>query len=98
MKENKYQSDLKKRIAELFPGCMILRNDPRDIQGIPDLLILFQDKWAALEVKKSRKAALEVNQDWYLRKMNGMSFAAIISPETEEEVLHGIQEAFGVGG
>jgi hypothetical protein len=94
MRESTYQSQLIKRLKGLFPGCVILRNDPEYIQGIPDLLILFEDMWAALEVKISEIALERPNQAYYVDLLNGMSFAAFIFPENEEEVLHALQQTF----
>ena len=51
MRENKFQSNLKKEIKETFPGCIVTKLDSGDIQGIPDLLILYKNKWATLENK-----------------------------------------------
>ena len=73
-----------------------MMNDPTWIQGIPDLLVLFEDKWAMLEVKKSASEPLRPNQAHYLRRLGEMSFAALIYPENEEEVFDALQQAFGV--
>lgn len=54
-KESEFQGSLIKKIKQRFPGCLVLKNDPTYIQGIPDLLILHNDKWAALECKKSKR-------------------------------------------
>ena len=94
MLENKFQSNLIKEIKKLFPGCMVLKNDPTYIQGIPDLLVLYKDKWCALEVKKSSKAKHRPNQNYYVDKMNEMSFSRFIFPENKEEVLDELQQAF----
>lgn len=92
-KERDFQGALIKKIKLKFPGCMVLKNDSTYIQGIPDLLILHNDKWAALECKKSSKATTRPNQEYYVDKMNGMSYASFIYPENEEEVLNDIQSA-----
>lgn len=92
--ESKYQSELRKRVENLFPGCFILKNDPNLIQGVPDLTILWRDRWAVLEVKRSANEAYEPNQEWYLELLNNMSFAACIYPENEEEVLDALQQTF----
>lgn len=92
--ERIFQSELIKELRELFPGCIILKNDPTYIQGIPDLLILFEDKWAALEVKKSITASHRPNQEFYVNKMGRMSYANFIYPENKEVVLNELQEAF----
>lgn len=94
MKESKFQSELIKELRKEFPGCIILKNDPGYIQGIPDLLILFRDKWAALEVKKNSNASHQPNQDYYISLMNEMSFARFVYPENKEEILDELQRSF----
>ena len=93
--ERDYQPRLKERIESLFPGCYILKNDTRYIQGIPDLLILWKDRWATLEVKKSDKEPYRPNQEYYISELDRMSFSRMICPENEEEVLSDLQRAFG---
>jgi hypothetical protein len=90
-----YQRKLTKKLQRLFPGCEIIKNDPAENQGIPDLLILFKGLWAMLEVKLSAKAPSRPNQGYFVDKFNEMSFAAFIYPENEEQVLHDLQSAFG---
>lgn len=92
--ESEYQKRLKKKIKERFPGCYILKNDPSCIQGIPDLTILYGDKWAMLEVKKNAQASHRPNQDYHVEKLNEMSFSAFIFPENEEEILNGLERKF----
>lgn len=93
MLENRFKTKLVKELEEMFPGCIIIHMDPNEIQGIPDLLILYEDKWAALEGKKHADAPHRPNQDYYVELMNRMSFAAFIYPENKEEVLHELQTA-----
>jgi len=94
MREATYQAQLVKVLRDLFPGCVIIKNDPEYLQGIPDLIILFGRSWAMLEVKASRHAPNRPNQDYYIDMLGEMSFAAFIYPENEEEVLHALQCAF----
>lgn len=91
--ERDYQAKLIRELRRMFPGCMILKNDDGYLQGIPDLLILFGDRWAALEVKKSEHEPNQPNQEYYICEMDGMSFAAFIYPEIEEDVLYALQQA-----
>lgn len=93
--ENKFKTKLCKEIKELFPGSMVVHLDPNEIQGIPDLLVLYKDKWAALEGKKDSAASHRPNQDYYVDKMNDMSFARFICPENKQEVLDELQQTFG---
>jgi hypothetical protein len=94
MLESKFQSKLIKMLRDEYPGCIILKNDPNYIQGIPDLIVLFEDKWAALEIKRSNTSALQANQDWYIGQLNSMSFAAFVYPENYEEVFNALQQTF----
>ena len=98
MKESAFQSRLIKRIKAEFPGAEVMKLDAGYIQGIPDLLILFKDRWAVLECKKSATASHQPNQDYYIDHLNGMSFSRFIFPENEEEVLNDLKSAFGVSG
>ena len=92
--ERDFQAGLIKELKELFKGCIVLKNDSSYIQGIPDLLILFMDKWAALEVKKSSVASHRPNQEYYVDLMNRMSYASFIYPENKEEILNELQQSF----
>lgn len=94
MKESKFQSDLKKELQDMFPECIITKLDSGDIQGIPDLLVLYNDKWAVLENKRSANASHQPNQDYYVDKMNNMSFASFIYPENKDEVLAKLRKKF----
>lgn len=96
MKESVFQGDLIREIKREFPGCIVLKNDPDYIQGIPDLLILYRDRWAALECKRDKDAAHQPNQDYYILRMDKMSFARFIYPENKEEILDELQRSFRV--
>ena len=94
MTENQYQAKLIKKIKDKFPGCVVLKNDPIYQQGVPDLIILWKDFWASLEVKPRGEFYAQPNQVHFIEKLNEMSFAAFIFPENEEEVLDALQQAF----
>ncbi len=93
MRENAFQKNLIKEIKERFPGSIVMKNDSSYIQGVPDLTILYGSNWAALEVKKSQNAKHQPNQDYYVEKMNGMSYASFISPENKKEILDEMERA-----
>lgn len=93
-KESEFQKKLKDRLKEQFPGCMVLKNDPNQIQGVPDLTVLYEDKWAALEVKRSQGASHRPNQNYYIDKMSKMSYASFVSPENVDEVFKELEEVF----
>lgn len=96
MRESKYQRTVIDRIKTMFPGVVCHKQDAH--QGIPDWLILYGPYWAMLEIKVSATAPEEPNQQYWVNHYNTMSFAAIIFPENEEEVLRGLQLAFGYQG
>lgn len=93
MRESQFQAKLIKEIKDRLPDCVVMKNDPDYIQGIPDLLVLNRNKWAALECKRSKNAKHQPNQDYYVEKMNGMSYARFIFPENMEDVLNDLEFA-----
>lgn len=95
-REAAYQAKLINKIQEMFPGCFVTKSDPGQNQGIPDILILFGDQWAMLEVKRSVSDIIQPNQSYYIDRFNELSFAAFIYPENEEQVLNDLQHAFGI--
>ena len=94
VRESIFQHKLITEIKERFPGCIVLKNDSSYIQGIPDLIVLYNTHWAALECKASVGSSHQANQDIYVSRMNDMSFAAFIFPTNKEEVLHELEQAF----
>lgn len=91
--ERDFQANLIKELKELFPGCLVLKNDSGYLQGIPDLTILYGGSWAVLEVKKSANESIQPNQEYYIDILDQMSFAAFVYPENKEAVLNELQEA-----
>ena len=90
--ESGFQDRLNKRLKERFPGIMIFKMDQK--QGIPDLLLLYKDRWASLECKRSRNASRRPNQEYYVNQMNDMSYSSFVYPENLEEVLNELQQTF----
>lgn len=93
-KENNFQSKLKKELKERYPGCIVTKLDSSDIQGIPDLLVLYKNKWATLENKRSKNAKKRPNQEYYVQVMDDMSFSRFIYPENKEQVLSELDNLF----
>lgn len=93
MLESKFQANLIKELKEKFEGCVVLKNDAGYLMGIPDLLVLYEDKWAALECKKDGKASHQPGQDYYVEKLGKMSYASFIYPENKKEVLNELERA-----
>jgi hypothetical protein len=91
MLERDYQAKLIRKLKNMFPTAVILKNDPNYIQGFPDLLILKDDRWAALETKRSEKAHKQPNQEYYVNKLCEMSYAGFIYPENEREILNEVR-------
>lgn len=94
MLESEFQAGLIKELKMIFPGSIVLKNDPGYRQGFPDLIVLFEDRWAVLECKRSATARQQPNQEYYVDLANDMSFGAFIYPENKEEVLHELQHTF----
>jgi hypothetical protein len=94
MLENKFQANLVKELKNQYPGCIVMKNDSSYIQGIPDLLVLYKNRWASLECKKTANARKQPNQEYYVGVMNEMSFSRFICPENKEEVLEELHQVF----
>lgn len=92
--ESKFQRELILELKQLFPGCIVNKNDPNHIQGFPDLTILYKNKWAVLECKRKRDSVAQPNQSYYVDLLDDMSFSSFIFPENKEEVLYELQQAF----
>jgi len=95
--ETAYQTQLIKKLEAMFPDCHIQKNDAAQRQGIPDILILHGHRWAMLEVKISRTANIQPNQQYYVDLFDEMSFCSFIYPDIEEEVLNDLQQALRAG-
>lgn len=92
--ESKFQKELMTEIQNRYPGCVILKNDPNYIQGFPDWTIFYKNKWAVLEAKRDKNARKQPNQDYYVNRLNDMSFSRFIYPENKDEVLRELEQVF----
>lgn len=91
--ESEFQKKLIDELKMIFPGCIILKNDANYLQGVPDLILLYEDHWAMLECKRTAKASHRPNQDYYISKLGKMSYASFVYPENKEEVINELQQA-----
>ena len=97
MLERDFQKNLIQELKERFPGCMVMKNDSSYIQGIPDLTVLYRDRWVVLELKRASGSSRRPNQSFYVEKLNEMSYAAYIHPGNKEQVLDEVQRSFKTG-
>lgn len=95
-KESEFAHDvLKPRLEQEFPGCVIIKQDPNtSFQGITDHIVLYEDKWAALETKRAEKSERQPNQEYYVGKFGEMSYAAFVHPGNIEEVINDLSTTF----
>lgn len=97
MLESRFQASLIKEIKSRFKGSVVLKNDPNYIQGIPDLVVFYKDKYAFLEVKKGKNASHRPNQDYYINKFHKQgAYSEFVFPENKEDVINGMARSFGV--
>jgi hypothetical protein len=92
--ESQFQKELMDEIKARYPGCVVLKNDAGYIQGFPDWTILYKDKWAVLEAKKSKNAKKQPNQPYYVDKLDEKSFSRFVYPENKDEVLRDLARIF----
>lgn len=93
-KESQFQKEFLDEFRENHPGCVILKNDSSYIQGFPDWTILHKDKWAVLEMKKEKNAKKQPNQEYYVNKLDSMSYSSFVYPENAREVMEELNELF----
>jgi hypothetical protein len=94
--ESEFSSDLKLELRHRFPNCLIMKLDPNQIQGIPDLLVLWEDRWACLETKRGLRSVHQPNQEYYVDLLDKMSFAAFVHPLNYRDVLDQMERAFTI--
>ena len=70
--ERAFQRKLIKDIMDCSSRCMVINNDPDYIQEIPDLTVLYKDKWASLEVKKSAGGGHRPSQEHEPKQKAGL--------------------------
>lgn len=93
--EKDYQMNLIARIEDLIPNCLVEKNDPNYIQGIPDLTICVGPYFAVLEVKRGPTDSHQPNQDWYIQHFKDTgAFASFVYPENEARVLTDLYHYF----
>ena len=92
MTETVSQQSIIDHLKRRFTGIIILKTDPKYLQGVPDLLILWNNKWAALEVKKSKNEHHQPKQEYYVSKLKKMSYASFIYPENREDVYNDLEQ------
>ena len=90
--ESGFQDSLVKQIKKILPGSMVFKMD--QIQGLPDLLILYKNKWASLECKRTATAKRQPNQEYYVNLMNEMSFSRFINPQNKDDILDELLKKF----
>jgi hypothetical protein len=92
--ESDFKSNLILRLRDLVePNGYVLCLNGSYIQGFPDILILYKNRWAALECKRSSAEPYRPNQEYYLSDLDSLSFASVIFPANEEEVIDELRKA-----
>jgi len=87
---------LKEELRMRFRDCFIIKLDPNQVQGIPDLLVLWRNNWAILETKRGLRSVHQPNQEYYIDKFDTMSFAAFVNPLNYQDILDDMERAFGL--
>lgn len=93
-RESRFQTQYQNMLEREFPGLIIVKVQTGYIQGFTDRLLLYADKWAALEFKRSADEVPQVNQPYWVDRLNRMSYAAFVYPENGREVLRDLQFTF----
>lgn len=94
--ESEFTFDLKDELKRRFPGCFIIKLDSNQVQGIPDLLVLWGSRWAVLETKRGLKSVRQPNQEYYVGLFDEMSYSAFVHPLNYREILDDMERTFGL--
>lgn len=94
--ETEFAFDLKDEVKRRFPDCFIIKLDSNQVQGIPDLLVLWHNYWAILETKRGLRSVRQPNQEYYVALFDAMSFSAFVHPLNYRDVLDDMERAFGL--
>lgn len=94
--ESEFASELKEEIRHRFPDCFIIKLDSNQVQGIPDLMILWKEYWAILETKRGLRSVRQPNQEYYVELFDRMSFSAFVHPLNYRDILDDMERAFGL--
>lgn len=81
--EKKLQSEIIKWLK--IQGCFVIktRGGPGTPVGCPDIVALYQSKWATIEVKASEKAKFQPGQKATLERLkSGNEFVYVCYPES----------------
>ncbi len=95
--ESVFKTKLIKELEKEYPGAVILKNDANRHQGIPDHIILYGQRWAMFDAKRSQYAPHQPNQDYFIELLNQMSYASFVYPENKEVFLYELQQALRSG-
>ena len=96
MLESEFVTLLKEELRMRFRDCFIIKLDANQVQGIPDLLVLWRSQWAILETKSGRRSVHQPNQEYYIDKFDTMSFAAFVNQLNYQDVLDDMERAFDI--
>ena len=91
--ESRFQSRLIKQLETEFPGAVVIKTDPSYIQGFPDLLFLYDGFWGALENKRARNSARQPNQEYWVQRLNLMSYSRFVFPGNVNDVFEELEVA-----
>lgn len=95
--EKDYQASLLRRLRKAYRSRILAtKTDPGSVQGVPDLIVICDSKYALLEVKRSATASKRPNQDYYIEKFGQHSFTSFIYPENETDVIYEMCDFFGL--
>ena len=95
--ESIIQAAIIKELELQYPNAIVLKTDPSYIQGFPDLLFLQNNFWAALEVKGTKKSSYRPNQEYWVNRLNQLSFSKFIYPSNVDRVFDELDDALRQG-
>jgi len=89
--ESRFQARLIRQLEAEFPGAVVIKTDPNYIQGFPDLLFLQDSFWGALEIKRAQNSERQPNQEYWVQRLNLMSYSRFVYPGNLEFTLQELE-------
>lgn len=85
-----------RKLRGLHRDLYVMKNDASLIQGFPDRVVYFRDKYAILEFKRSENASHRPNQDWYINHFAKYTYSTFVYPENADKVFSELCSFFGL--
>ncbi len=90
--ENQLQSKIRNYLRKKGCYVLVIKPQPGRPEGCPDIILMKEGFWGALEVKSSLKSPFQPLQEDTLLKLDKWSYAKVVFPEIWPEVKQELEK------